>query len=334
MSAEQGDSHRLAALAALASAALLAILGIGIVLSQFPRGLIVLVGLAIAFAAAWYGLTRTGGARLLGSGVAIVALAVTVAVLIADGDHLAQALLIVAGLGLMLAATRSAFRIRAPLDPAADPRHPVLFYNPLSGGGKATSFHLADEARRRGIGPIELSCGTDLDALVGDAVAEGADALAMAGGDGSQAIVAMVAAEQGLPYACIPAGTRNHFALDLGVDRDDVVGAPRRLRRRAASGGSTWPRSTAGCSSTTSRSGSTPRRSSARATGTRSCGPSSTRSPSGRTRKSRGRTCAGSGPEGASTPPAQRSSSPTIAIASGARSVREPGRRSTTGCWG
>ena len=47
----------------------------------------------------------------------------------------------------------------------------------------------------------------------------------MAGGDGSQAIVAAVAAELDLPYACIPAGTRNHFALDLGVDRDDVVGA-------------------------------------------------------------------------------------------------------------
>ena len=47
----------------------------------------------------------------------------------------------------------------------------------------------------------------------------------MAGGDGSQAIVAAVAAEFELPYACIPAGTRNHFALDLGVDRDDVVGA-------------------------------------------------------------------------------------------------------------
>ena len=47
----------------------------------------------------------------------------------------------------------------------------------------------------------------------------------MAGGDGSQAIVATIASELGLPYACIPAGTRNHFALDLGVDRDDVVGA-------------------------------------------------------------------------------------------------------------
>ena len=58
-----------------------------------------------------------------------------------------------------------------------------------------------------------------------DAVSHGADALAMAGGDGSQAIVAAVAAEHSLPYACVPAGTRNHFALDLGVDRDDVVGA-------------------------------------------------------------------------------------------------------------
>jgi diacylglycerol kinase family enzyme len=37
--------------------------------------------------------------------------------------------------------------------------------------------------------------------------------------------VAAVAAELDLPYACVPAGTRNHFALDLGVDRDDVVGA-------------------------------------------------------------------------------------------------------------
>ena len=57
------------------------------------------------------------------------------------------------------------------------------------------------------------------------AIERGADALAMAGGDGSQAIVAAIAAERELPYACIPAGTRNHFALDLGVDRDDVVGA-------------------------------------------------------------------------------------------------------------
>ena len=224
MSAEQGDPHRLAALAALASAALLAIRSIDIVLSQFPRGLIVLACLVIVFAAAWYGLTRTGGARLLGSGIAILAVALIVAVLIADGDHLVQALLIVVALALMIPATRAAFRVHVPLSRRRPPRA-VLFYNPKSGGGKAEKFHLAEEARERGIEPIELKLGTDLEQLVRGAVADGADALAMAGGDGSQAVVAMVAAELGLPYACIPAGTRNHFALDLGVDRDDVVGA-------------------------------------------------------------------------------------------------------------
>ena len=75
---------------------------------------------------------------------------------------------------------------------AKSPTNPVLFYNPLSGGGKAARFHLADEARRRGIEPIELRRGDDLETLVRDAVARGADALAMAGGDGSQAIVATV----------------------------------------------------------------------------------------------------------------------------------------------
>ena len=82
----------------------------------------------------------------------------------------------------------------------------------------------------------------------------------MAGGDGSQALVAAIAAEHDLPYACIPSGTRNHFALDLGVDRDDVVGALDAF----VDGGERYVdlgRSTAASSSTTSRSASTPRRS-------------------------------------------------------------------------
>ena len=53
----------------------------------------------------------------------------------------------------------------------------------------------------------------------------GADALGMAGGDGSLAVVAAAAAAQGVPFVCVPAGTRNHFALDVGVDRHDVPGA-------------------------------------------------------------------------------------------------------------
>jgi diacylglycerol kinase family enzyme len=101
----------------------------------------------------------------------------------------------------------------------------VLFFNPHSGGGKAERFSLAREARARGIEPIELEPGVDVDALDREVVARGADGLAVVGGDGSQAAIAAVAAEEGLPYACVPAGTRNHFALDLGVDREDVVGA-------------------------------------------------------------------------------------------------------------
>jgi diacylglycerol kinase family enzyme len=111
------------------------------------------------------------------------------------------------------------------LPPAPRPRRPVLFYNARSGGGKASRFALSDEAKARGIEAVELVPGEEMVVPVRDAVSRGADALAMAGGDGSQAIVAAIASEYSLPYACVPAGTRNHFAYDLGVDRDDVVGA-------------------------------------------------------------------------------------------------------------
>jgi diacylglycerol kinase family enzyme len=67
--------------------------------------------------------------------------------------------------------------------------------------------------------------GSDLLALAEDAVERGADVIGMAGGDGSQALVASVASRHGIPMVVIPAGTRNHFALDLGIDREDVVGA-------------------------------------------------------------------------------------------------------------
>jgi diacylglycerol kinase family enzyme len=216
---------RAAALACLLIVFATLALGLDIVIEQFPRGLIVLGCIGLSLIAAWYGARRRGIPRLLGLGFAGVALAGAAILLIARGDHFVQATAVVAGVLLTSATARIAFRRRAPLTPARRPEHPVLFYNPKSGGGKAERFSLADEARVRGITPIELTTGDDLEQLVRGAVDDGADALAMAGGDGSQAVVAEVAAKLDLPYACIPAGTRNHFALDLGVDRDDVVGA-------------------------------------------------------------------------------------------------------------
>jgi diacylglycerol kinase family enzyme len=105
------------------------------------------------------------------------------------------------------------------------PKRPVLFVNPRSGGGKAARAGVAEQARARGIETLVLEAGQDLASLVREAVASGADALGMAGGDGSLGIVAARAREHGLPFVCIPAGTRNHFALDLGIRRHDLIGA-------------------------------------------------------------------------------------------------------------
>ena len=109
--------------------------------------------------------------------------------------------------------------------PADPPRRPVLFVNPRSGDGRAARAGVAERAREQGIEAVVLAPGQDLAALANQAAAGGADALGMAGGDGSLAVVAATAAAHGIPFVCVPAGTRNHFALDVGVDRRDVTGA-------------------------------------------------------------------------------------------------------------
>jgi diacylglycerol kinase family enzyme len=218
-------ARRVTAAAALVLPLLALLIAAVIAAEQFPQGLLVLGGVAIALAAAWYALLRSGSARVLGAGIALVVLAAAVFIAISDGGHLVGSALIIACLALTMLAARTVFTFHAPLPDAPAPTRPVLFFNPKSGGGKAERFKLAEAARRRGIEPIELTPGSDLEQLVREAVSRGADGLAMAGGDGSQAVVAKVASELGLPYSCIPAGTRNHFALDLGVDREDVVGA-------------------------------------------------------------------------------------------------------------
>jgi diacylglycerol kinase family enzyme len=96
-----------------------------------------------------------------------------------------------------------------------------LIVNPHSGSGDATE-DLVREAESRGVRVHVLEEGDDIPALARRAEA---DALGVAGGDGSLALVAGVALERQLPFVCIPFGTRNHFARDLGLDRDDPIAA-------------------------------------------------------------------------------------------------------------
>ena len=110
-----------------------------------------------------------------------------------------------------------------PAVPAARPRRPFLIMNPRSGGGKVTRFGLQDKAEKLGaqVALLQGPGTVDVAALARQAVADGADLLGVAGRDGTQALVAGIAAEHHLPFLVISAGTRNHFALDLGLDRED-----------------------------------------------------------------------------------------------------------------
>ena len=181
----------------------------------------------VAVAAGWVALVTRRWRRWLGLVVAVLAVAGALAILIGEGAFVTLAIYFVlvalATGATSLALTRTGHAAGWERLPA--PGRSVLLMNPWSGGGKVERFNLPDECRKRGIEPVLLASGDDLRELALDAADSGAGALGMAGGDGSQAIVAQVAMERGLPYVCVPAGTRNHLALDLGVDRDDVVGA-------------------------------------------------------------------------------------------------------------
>lgn len=108
---------------------------------------------------------------------------------------------------------------------AAPPRRPVLFVNRKSGGGRALRTRISERARERGIEVVELAPDVSLATMIDEALAAGADTLGAAGGDGSLGIVAAAACANQLPFVCIPAGTRNHFARDLGLDPGDPVAA-------------------------------------------------------------------------------------------------------------
>ncbi len=217
-------SRRSAAVLALLGGAVAVALGLHVLVVDFPRGIALLACVLVALGTAWLGLLRRGLARGLALALALALLAVA-GVLMANGHRGLVLAGIVAAFALALVGARLAFRPDRAPPPAPPPPHPVLLVNPRSGEGRAGREGLQEAAARRGIETVVLAPGDDLEQLVRAAVGRGADGVAMAGGDGSQALVAAIAAEHDLPYACIPAGTRNHFALDLGVDREDVVGA-------------------------------------------------------------------------------------------------------------
>jgi diacylglycerol kinase family enzyme len=189
------------------------------------------VGLAAAVvivAAAYFFLSRRGIVRWLSLGVLVLA-PIAVIVIFAVGNVLWVAIVsaaawLLAGTTARKALTGSRTDWRMPEYPAQPPaRHPYLIMNPKSGGGKVEKFDLKRKAEALGA-EVFLFGGSepvDVAEVARHAVAQGADLLGVAGGDGTQALVAGIAAEHGLPFVVISAGTRNHFALDLGLDRED-----------------------------------------------------------------------------------------------------------------
>ena len=220
--------RRLAAAGALAAFVLAIALAAAGFLDDPLRLVGSLVLILIVVTAGWTALVNRGTARAVAAGISIVALLVLVGLLV-FGSPVRLALLV----GLVLISTAAA-RVALGHDLAhghaeaesVGPAHRgVLIMNRWSGGGKVDKFNLEAEARRRAITPIVLQRGDDLRALAEQAIAEGADVIGMAGGDGSQALVADVARRHDVAFVCVPAGTRNHFALDLGLDRADVAAA-------------------------------------------------------------------------------------------------------------
>ena len=93
-----------------------------------------------------------------------------------------------------------------------------LIVNPAAGSVAALQVSLTEAARERGIGMRVLEPGEDARHAALEAAEEGAESLAVAGGDGSVAAVAGVAVQRNLPLVVVPTGTLNHFARDLGLD--------------------------------------------------------------------------------------------------------------------
>ncbi|MFE2266668.1 diacylglycerol/lipid kinase family protein [Streptomyces griseosporeus] len=205
----------IAFLLAVAGARSLTLLGLGV------------AGLAATAAALWWTLSHHGLLRVLAATLAAL-LPLAVLVHYAAVGLLWATLLTLGLWALALLTGRAALSaVGRPGGPqhheAPPPTTPFLVMNPRSGGGKVGRFRLADRARALGaeVAVLDPAHPQDVAELACRAVADGADLLGVAGGDGTQALVAGVAAQHDVPFMVISAGTRNHFALDLGLDRND-----------------------------------------------------------------------------------------------------------------
>jgi diacylglycerol kinase family enzyme len=181
---------------------------------------------AVTLAAAFSFLSHRGVWRWLS--FAVVALA-PVAVIVVYAFAALLWVAVVSAAAWLLAGTTARLALAdgqadwlVPEYPVQEPaRHPFLIMNPKSGGGKVLRFDLQRKAESLGAEVFLISGAEPVDvaAIARKAVADGADLLGVAGGDGTQALVAGVAAQHDIPFMVITAGTRNHFALDLGLDR-------------------------------------------------------------------------------------------------------------------
>jgi diacylglycerol kinase family enzyme len=187
------------------------------------------VAAAVSLTAAFFVLSRRGVLRWLALAV-FAAAPITVLVIYAFASLLwvaavAAGAWLLAGVTAREALAENKADWRMPEFAATPARHPFLIMNPRSGGGKVGKFDLKRKAEALGA-EVFLMEGpglVDVAAVARQAVADGADLLGVAGGDGTQALVAGVASEHGIPFLVITAGTRNHFALDLGLDRENPV---------------------------------------------------------------------------------------------------------------
>jgi diacylglycerol kinase family enzyme len=197
-------------------------------LKSFTMLAVGLVGAAVSLAAAFFFLSRRGVWRWLSLAVFVLTPIAVIAIFALRNllwvAVVAAAIWLLASMTARLALARDHTDWRMPEHPAEPPaRHPYLIMNPKSGGGKVEKFDLKRKAEELGaeVFLIDGSEPVDVAKVAREAVAQGADLLGVAGGDGTQALVAGIAAQHGIPFVVISAGTRNHFALDLGLNRDD-----------------------------------------------------------------------------------------------------------------